>query len=504
MDRIDLSDALEEAQRLLEAGDGAGAITLLDALPEGDAPGGQDAAETLLLRARAMIQKEAPGPALRCLLRAGEAGIPADAIDALYREMEGTRLPVEHELALLDWLAPQIARPAAVLRHARLLVRMRRFDEAEPVARRAAALDPASALAHRLIYVSVLRSDRPERAAEAIREALASPTKDPSYPALKMTLAGMEVEDRLALTEAIGKRWPSALGSAGRGGDLTLSGEGARGSKELQAYALALEGRLEEAAALAQEVEETNVGRHASVRKELASAVIAKVPGPEARLRPLIEDDGSEVVRSQPSQTGVTLLGLTDLAHQLGYPIRFVDAFCAATGAASLFLRDHSYRLFIGGVGSLAPDREGTIEALRHELVALKTERLIVVGQSSGGFSALRYGRELGAAEIYGFGIPSSIERFLTGPDSRARALIGKLRRTFPPEDLDLRTILPQIPSRAPIELYYGEDRDTDRGHAEDLEGMEGVTLHPQAGFNAHQVMPRLIADGRFQRWLEP
>ena len=164
----------------------------------------------------------------------------------------------------------------------------------------------------------------------------------------------------------------------------------------------------------------------------------------------------------------------------------------------------HPDRLFIGGVGSMAPDRAGTLEALRHELVALNTQRLIVVGQSSGGFSALRYGRELGAAEIYGFSIPSSIERFLTGPDSRARALIGKLRRTFPPEALDLRTMLPPLPSRAPIELHYGADRDTDRGHAEDLAGLEGVSLHPMEGHNAHQVMPQLIADGRFQSWLEP
>ncbi|TFL17088.1 tetratricopeptide repeat protein [Jannaschia formosa] len=499
MDRTDQSDALAEPRRHLDAEDGESATILLDALPAED----RDSPEGLLLRARAEALMGASGRALDALRRAGEAGADPQAVDAVYEGLDPKDLPPGPELALLEWLAPQVERFAPVLRHARLLVRARRFGEAEEVARRATALNPSSPLAHRLVYVSVLRSDRPERAVDAVRAALDSPTKDPGYPALKMTLAGMEVEDRVALTEAVGKRWPNALGSAGRGGDLTMAGEGAKGSKEQRAYGLALDGHTEEAMALAQEVEAENVGRHASVRKELASSVIARVPGPDARQRPLVEDDGSEVIRSAPSQTGVTLLGFTDLAHQLGYPVRFVDAFCAATGAASLFLRDHSYRLFIGGVGSLAPDRAGTIEALRHELVALNTERLIVVGQSSG-FSALNYGRELGAAAIYGLSIPSSIDRFLTGPDSRARALIGKLRRSFPPEDLDLRIMLSALPSRAPIELHYGADRDTDRGHAEDLEGLEGVTLHPMEGHNAHQVMPQLIADGRFQRWLEP
>jgi len=500
MDRTDQSDALAEPRRHLDAQDGESATILLDALPKAD----RDSPDGLLLRARAEALMGAWGRALDALRQAGEAGAAPAAVDAVYAGFAPKSLPPEPELALLEWLAPKVERFDPVLRHARLLVRARRFDEAEGVARRASALNPASGLAHRLIYVSVLRSDTPERAVDAVRDALDSPTKDPGYPALKMTLAGMEVSDRVALTEAIGARWPTALGSAGRGGDLTMAGEGAKGSKEQRAYGLALEGRIEEAMVLAQEVEAENVGRHASVRKELASAVIARVPDPGARKRPLIEDDGSEVIRSAPSMTGVTLLGFTDLAHQLGYPIRFVDAFCAATGAASLFLRDHSYRLFIGGVGSLAPDRAGTIKALRHELLALNTTRLIVVGQSSGGFSALSYGRELGAAAIYGFSIPSSIERFLTGPDSRARALIGKLRRTFPPEDLDLRSILPALPLRTPIELHYGADRDTDRGHAEDLEAMEGVSLHPMEGHNAHQVMPQLIADGRFQRWLEP
>ena len=488
------ADRLARAHEALAEGEPESALQILQAEPR---PAGPEA-DLARARCHTLIAEDFDA-ALSALIRAGEAGADPEAVHAAYAPLVTAPLSRRLHARLLDWLAERLEDPDLWVALSRLQLRRGLAEKAEDSARRAIALDPAHEAAWRTLFVVVMGSDQPERGADIVREALRSCPTNPRFPAVKALFAGLDRAETDILVAEISSTWPGSNIAA-------LTGRPQAGKppppEAMGAYRAALEGDRAEARARAAQHLATRTGEIATAQDETILDVLDAVPGPGSRTRPLIVDDGAEVLRSEPSESGVTLLFFTNLAHQSTYQAEVIDAFAAAQGAATMILRDYSYRLFIGGVGSLADTRAGTLDALVDALHALNTRQLLVAGVSSGGFSAPSYGRELGCERVLGLSISSTIGRFLRGDDRRARMLIAKLARSFPPEELDLTLKLPTIGNHAPLELYYGDRNVVDQAHSEDLAGFPGVTLRPVAGLARHQVLPSLILDGAFQRWL--
>lgn len=498
------TDAIAKARESLAADTVPGALAALAALD--GAPASVSAQpEAEMLRARAQMHVAEPEDVLRSLMRAAEAGAPPAELRALYDRLLARDEPLDAKphAHFLSWLIERVDDAELAMSLVRLQVARRRPGRAGVAARRALDLDPTRPLAYRMAYVAALRSEDPSAAIDYVRAALERSEGDPRFPSLKSTMMGLPSEEAQELMAELSARWPASLASGARTGDLQTEDVGPALLAQ-KAYLRALEGDRDEAMRLAAEARAEAGDRPLAVREQVMEEVIRAIPGPEAQRRPLVVDEGREVTRSGPSETGVTLLVLTNLTHRANYDHVVLDAFASAAGAAAIYLRDFSYRLFIGGVAELGPDRAATMAALREELVALGTQRLVVMGTSAGAYSAPSYGRELGAAHVLGLGTPTTIGRFLSGGDTRVKTLIRKLKANFPPEDLDLREVLPRIGGTAPVELWYGAERSVDADHAGDLQGMEGISLHPLAGHADHQILPKLIANGMFQRWLEP
>lgn len=498
----DDSDAalLAEVRAFLDEREGESALMALDAVPDRTA-----SPEAELLRAEAQIQlAEDFDDVLITLERAANADADPVRLAVLYRRIRLADINLRRQANVLGWLVARLEDTELAISLARLQLRRDQPGRAEAAANRALEIDPGLPEAHRMLYVAILRTDTPRRAVDAIREALVVSRHNPRFPVMMSTLAGLETHEADALRTEMIDHWPESLGRHLRTGDPDIAAGTVFRPEANGVYRMALRGDLDGALTRAEAMVESKQGRGLSAQDEVMAQVLRRLPGPDAQRRPLIEDTNAEVIASGPSLTGVTLLCFTDLTHRLNYDFEVLDAFAARTGAATLFVRDHSFRLFIGGVGSLGPDRAATLEALRDRLIGLGTERLLVLGLSSGGFSALSYGRELGAAEILGASVSTSIGRFLSGKDRRARMLISRLNRSFPPEELDLNAVLPTLDPGTPIHLYYGAENTTDRGHAEDLRDLPNVTLHPMPGHARHQVLPSLISTGVFERFLEP
>ena len=489
---------LTEARTYIAQGEGESALMLLD-----DHPELTEGADAELVRAEAQILlAEDFDEVLETLERAARAKADANEVAALYKRIRAAKLNQMKQSFLLSWIVERVNDADLAVSLAKLQMRRDQPSRAEAAANRALEIDPGKPEAHRALYIAILRSDTPERAVDAIREALVVSRSNPRYPALWSTIAGMEPSEADALKTELLDHWPQSLGQQLRTGDLDISQDEEFKPDGDGVYRMALQGDLDGALAKAREDIERKQGMNLSAKDEVIEQVLPLLPGPDDRKRPLIEDDQSEVISSGPSQNGVTILFFSDLTHRINFDFEVLDAFAAQSGAATVFLRDHSFRLFIGGIKSLADDRAGTIDALRAKLEELKTERLFVVGLSSGGFSAMSYGRELGAEKLLGLSIATSIGRFLRGEDRRARMLIARLNRSFKPEELDLNQVLPGIENKAPIDLYYGEENATDTGHSSDIGELEGVTLHPMPGHARHQVLPHLVRDGVFQAFV--
>jgi acyl carrier protein len=107
------------------------------------------------------------------------------------------------------------------------------------------------------------------------------------------------------------------------------------------------------------------------------------------------------------------------------------------------------------------------------------------MGSSDGGYAAIRYGVTLGADRIMSFDGPTHSAPAL---DDLA-VLTTRLAARHSSEQADLRKFLCGQAYSSRISLWYGEGSSRDKMHALHLSDCNGVTLHPVAGVNAHNVL---------------
>ncbi len=148
-----------------------------------------------------------------------------------------------------------------------------------------------------------------------------------------------------------------------------------------------------------------------------------------------------------------------------------------------LFMRDLQVAWYHRGV----PGRGGTLESVADSLAELRTlheiDRLVVAGNSAGGYAALAFGTLLGADVALCFAPQTVIDlgQLHDLGDHRwdaelaPHAAAGALDSRWS----DLRTALPRARrADTTYQVYFDESLDLDRAHAERLAGLEGVRLH--------------------------
>ncbi|MGP1282471.1 MAG: hypothetical protein ACTS1X_05800 [Parasphingopyxis sp.] len=204
--------------------------------------------------------------------------------------------------------------------------------------------------------------------------------------------------------------------------------------------------------------------------------LIEAAPGADGRPEPF----GGAVdvyLRRAPDSKGLVLLfgGVGD-GNLL--TLSLVDRYLAALGLSSLMMRDNHRMVFMQGVRSLAPDRDGTIDRLRAIIDDLGVERLYTLSTSGGGFGAMTYGLMLKAARCLCFSPVSRIAG-VAEHDPRTPLIRERLERQIPPEEWDIIDWIGRTEHRMPISLYYGRDRAVDRFHAERLAGQPHIDLVP-------------------------
>ena len=164
----------------------------------------------------------------------------------------------------------------------------------------------------------------------------------------------------------------------------------------------------------------------------------------------------------------------------------------AAIPAKRVFLRDHEQAWYQRGVRGLGASPAEVAAGLRDLIEQAGVSRVVMTGNSAGGYAALRFGMLCGADEVHAF----SPQTFL-GRAGRAlardlrwrRELTGVLRR--PP---DLTRALREWPG--PGHVHFDATHRLDRLHAERLRALPGIHLHAYEG-GEHAVVRSLRDDGR-------
>jgi tetratricopeptide (TPR) repeat protein len=218
----------------------------------------------------------------------------------------------------------------------------------------------------------------------------------------------------------------------------------------------------------------------------LYTRLFERAPAEKDLLRPLMVDHKlSDCIIAPAADRRIVVFVFTTTNDTFSMPLPIFDRYLAALGVTAVYLKDFKRLRYLKGIGSIGIDYDATIAALRRLLVKLGTSRVCAIGDSDGGFAAIRYGVALGADRIVSFSGPTHwIPEFDVYP-----MLSKHLAANVSTGSLDLNVFLTKQRHHSEIALLYGDASPRDRIHAIYLNGHPGVTLHPVAGLDDHDVL---------------
>ena len=230
-----------------------------------------------------------------------------------------------------------------------------------------------------------------------------------------------------------------------------------------------------------------------------------------SRFRRGLEDLGTPISLDLSETSEVMLIAFGGLQGQLGMPAFEFFRSTAGLRVKRLFVRDlHQawYHLGIPGHGDGLPSSAQSLLALAHEHGA---RRIVLVGNSAGGYAALVYGVLMGADVAIAFAPQTVVDTAVLAAwdDHRWDAEMAALHASggYEPAWGDLRDALPAaraLPSAragaTAYEVYFDPAYEPDRLHAERVAAVPGLRLHERGG--EHDLVRRMRASGELERVL--
>jgi hypothetical protein len=198
------------------------------------------------------------------------------------------------------------------------------------------------------------------------------------------------------------------------------------------------------------------------------------------------------------ADSDVLLVAFGGMNRQIGIPPFEFMKLTGSIPVKRLFIRDPRQAWYHRGL----PDRSSTLEQTLGVLRELTggAERLIVTGNSAGGYAALLFGSLLDADQIVCFAPQStlSLDTLHSIGDRRWDDHLRPLfkARVMDPRWLDLRA----LPPRENVQIYFDKGLEVDRLHAERVAHVG--RLHPCDG-GRHELVRTLRDRGELAAILE-
>lgn len=169
-----------------------------------------------------------------------------------------------------------------------------------------------------------------------------------------------------------------------------------------------------------------------------------------------------------------------------------------------MFVRDLRQAWYHHGMPGHGDTLLEAADSLRALLEGHEVDRLIVAGNSSGGYAALVFGTLLEADTVLCFAPQTvlDLDELAAIGDHRwdERLLEVGASRPLDPNWIDLRDALPAARrSDVRYQVYFDETLQTDRLHVERLRGLPGLRLYP-FGRGGHHLVRKLRDQGHLAR----
>lgn len=215
-------------------------------------------------------------------------------------------------------------------------------------------------------------------------------------------------------------------------------------------------------------------------------------------------DQSSSVVADMGGDSRTLLIAFGGLQGRLAMPA--FEFFNSTRGipVKRVFVRDLRQAWYHRGLSGEEATLMDVVDSLRELIARSEVERLVVIGNSAGGYAALVFGTLLGADTVVCFS-PQTVLDLEVWREMKDARWEGELRPLVESKALDthwtdLRSALPVARSKDTRYMVFFDTRERlDRLHAERLAGIAGVRLY-RLGRGGHMVPLWLRKCGALER----
>lgn len=163
-------------------------------------------------------------------------------------------------------------------------------------------------------------------------------------------------------------------------------------------------------------------------------------------------------------------------------------------GAHLIYLRDFGHSYYLAGDPELGiADYGGMLAMLREQAAGLGATRLACLGNSAGGYAALRYALDLGAEAALAFSMHTNPEMM---HDRQVAPAFNAIVQRNPGVEFDLARAYARASRTPRVILCCGADHQMDRREAERMRGLPGVRLVAAEGLASHGAIRWFLRQG--------
>jgi pimeloyl-ACP methyl ester carboxylesterase len=220
------------------------------------------------------------------------------------------------------------------------------------------------------------------------------------------------------------------------------------------------------------------------------------------RLKRKHEDSRQTLKVGMRGRSRTLLLAFGGLNRRIGMP---PFEFLTLTGelpVKRMFLRDPRGAWYHEGLPRRGDTLMAVADSLRAEISALRVERLVVAGNSAGGYAALVFGTLLEADLVLAFAPRTVLDVNRLASMGESCEELDALAAADALDDrwTDLGTALRrERHARTHYRVFFDTTHTKDRLHAERLVGLEGVRLY-RFGQDGHELVRHLRNVGALER----
>jgi pimeloyl-ACP methyl ester carboxylesterase len=200
------------------------------------------------------------------------------------------------------------------------------------------------------------------------------------------------------------------------------------------------------------------------------------------------------------------IIVFTGLGPRFWLSLMVLHAFLKRLGTHIIYLTDLRYLIFFDGLETVAKGYRGLLEALLDTVRSLGAEDIHIMGNSAGGYVALRYAMDLHAKTFLGTSIRTDLSLGSTLP--LGSFFDDPALDAYPHMRVDLKPLLARSAWPERIMLFCGEQNPVDLPHAMHLAYLPNVELTLLGSYVDHDVIAGLLGRGQLdavlKRFVEP